>query len=148
MTGIRDIILRFYSSNGHEKVSSELRVDQLCVRTLRHSLPKIPTAMKASWVTMKKSSQKKAASVKPYEWRPMPSMLVPNQDQLVTMLPKMARTMRPRSRTMPPQRACRIIAFQITMSSAPFSFGSQPQNRPQDWSAQMPPRMVPWCRQS
>ena len=29
------------------------------------------------------------------------------------------------------------------MISAPFSFGSQPQNRPQDWSAQMPPRTVP-----
>ena len=35
------------------------------------------------------------------------------------------------------------MAFQITMSSAPFSFGSQPQKRPQDWSAQMPPRTVP-----
>ena len=53
------------------------------------------------------------------------------------------RFIRPRSRTRPPQRACRMSAFQSTMSSAPFSFGSQPQNRPQDWSAQMPPRTVP-----
>ena len=73
----------------------------------------------------------------------MPSMLTPNQDQLVTMLPKTARTMRPRCLTRPPQRACRMRAFQSTMRSAPFSFGSQPQKRPQDWSAQMPPRTVP-----
>jgi hypothetical protein len=36
-----------------------------------------------------------------------------------------------------------MIAFHSTMRSAPFSFGSQPQNRPQDWSAQMPPSTVP-----
>ena len=61
----------------------------------------------------------------------------------VTMLPKTASTAMPRSLTMPPQRACRIRAFQMTISTAPFSFGSQPQNRPHDWSAQMPPSTVP-----
>ena len=35
------------------------------------------------------------------------------------------------------------MAFQMTMISAPFSFGSQPQKRPHYWSAQMPPRTVP-----
>ena len=45
--------------------------------------------------------------------------------------------------TRPPQRAWRMRAFHRTMMRAPFSFGSQPQNRPQDWSAQMPPSMVP-----
>ena len=73
----------------------------------------------------------------------MPSMLTPNQEKLVTMLPKTAIAIRPRSLIIPPQRACRMIAFQSTISSAPFSFGSQPQNRPQDWSAQIPPRIVP-----
>jgi hypothetical protein len=53
------------------------------------------------------------------------------------MLPKTAMTI------MPPQRTWRMMAFQITMSSAPFSLGSQPQKRPQDWSAQMPPRTEP-----
>ena len=36
-----------------------------------------------------------------------------------------------------------MSAFQRTMIRAPFSFGSQPQKRPQDWSAQIPPRTVP-----
>ena len=67
----------------------------------------------------------------------MPSMLVPNYDQEVTMFPKTAMTI------MPPQRTWRMMAFQITMSSAPFSLGSQSQKRPQDWSAQMPPRTEP-----
>ena len=49
----------------------------------------------------------------------------------------------PRLLDQPPQRACRIRAFQMTMSRAPFSFGSQPQKRPHDWSAQMPPSTVP-----
>src|SRR5439155_25433824 len=71
------------------------------------------------------------------------SMLTPKYDQVVTTLPKMASVARPRSRTRPPQRACRMSAFQITIINAPFSFGSQPQNRPHDWSAQMPPRTVP-----
>ena len=73
----------------------------------------------------------------------MPSMLVPNHDQLVTMLPAMDNRWMPRSRTMPPHRACRISAFHRTMINAPFSLGSQPQNRPQDWSAQIPPSTVP-----
>src|SRR5262252_6170187 len=73
----------------------------------------------------------------------MPSMLVPNQDQLVTMLPKTASSAIPFSRTSPAQRAWRMTAFQRTMRIAPFSLGSHPQNRPQDWSAQMPPRIVP-----
>ena len=30
-----------------------------------------------------------------------------------------------------------------TICKAPFSLGSQPQKRPQDWSAQMPPSIVP-----
>ena len=81
--------------------------------------------------------------MKPYECRPTPSMFTPNQEKLVTMFPKIAMFMIPRSRTSPPQRACRITAFQITMISAPFSFGSQPQKRPHDWSAQMPPSTVP-----
>ena len=49
----------------------------------------------------------------------------------------------PRSRTMPPQRACKMSAFHSTMMRAPFSLGSQPQNRPHDWSAQIPPNTVP-----
>ena len=61
----------------------------------------------------------------------------------VTMLPKMASTAIPRSFTSPPQRACRISAFQSTIRTAPFSFGSQPQNRPHDWSAQMPAQHRP-----
>ena len=43
-----------------------------------------------------------------------------------------AMVIKPRSRTKPPQRACKITAFHRTIMSAPFSFGSQPQNRPQD----------------
>ena len=70
-------------------------------------------------------------------------MFTPNQDRLVMTLPKIAIAMMPRSRTKPPQRACRMMAFQSTIRSAPFSLGSQPQNRPQDWSAQMPPSTVP-----
>ena len=70
-------------------------------------------------------------------------MFTPNQEKLVTMLPNTVMVMRPRSFTRPPHRACRIVAFHNTMISAPFSFGSQPQNRPQDWSAQMPPSTVP-----
>ena len=35
------------------------------------------------------------------------------------------------------------MADQSTITSAPFSFGSQPQKRPHDWSAQMPPSIVP-----
>ena len=31
----------------------------------------------------------------------------------------------------------------MTINRAPFSFGSQPQKRPHDWSAQMPPSTVP-----
>ena len=62
--------------------------------------------------------------------RPMPSMFVPNDHAVIT-LPKMAAAM-PRSRMMPPQRAWRMAAFQITIISAPFSLGSQPQNRPHD----------------
>ncbi len=73
----------------------------------------------------------------------MPSMFTPNHEKLVTTLPKTARFMMPRSRSRLPQRAWRMIAFHSTISSAPFSFGSQPQNRPQDWSAQMPPKTVP-----
>ncbi len=70
-------------------------------------------------------------------------MFVPNQLQLVTMLPNTAMAITPRAFTMPPQRAWRMMAFQMTMISAPFSFGSQPQKRPHDWSAQMPPSTVP-----
>src|ERR1700693_3818541 len=81
--------------------------------------------------------------MKPYECKPTPSMLTPNHDRLVMILPNTAKTATPRSRAYPPHRACKIIAFQITMRSAPFSFGSQPQKRPQDGSPQIPPRMVP-----
>src|SRR5712691_475036 len=51
------------------------------------------------------------------------------------MLPPIDSTARPRSFTIPPQRAWRTSAFQSTMMSAPFSFGSQPQKRPQLSSA-------------
>jgi hypothetical protein len=70
-------------------------------------------------------------------------MLTPNQERLVMTFPKIAMAMSPFSRTRPARRAWRMAAFHSTMSSAPFSFGSQPQNRPQDWSAQIPPRTVP-----
>ena len=49
----------------------------------------------------------------------------------------------PRARTSPPQRAWRMMALINTTRAAPFSFGSHPQNRPQDWSAQIPPSTVP-----
>ena len=48
----------------------------------------------------------------------MPMRLVPTKDQPTTMLPRMARTATPRSRTMPDQRAWRIRAFQRTTSTA------------------------------
>ena len=70
-------------------------------------------------------------------------MFTPNHENAVMIFPKIAQAIIPRSRIIPPHRACKITAHQITISSAPFSFGSQPQNRPQDWSAQMPPRIVP-----
>src|SRR5207244_13351734 len=66
----------------------------------------------------------------------------PNQDQLVTIFPPIASAANPRSRTRPAHLAWRTRAFQRTIRTAPFSFGSQPQNLPQDWSAQMPPRIV------
>src|SRR6516225_6597507 len=69
-------------------------------------------------------------------------MLTPNHDRLVTILPNTVISAKPRSRTYPPQRACNVMAFHKTIRSAPFSLGSQPQNRPQDWSAQIPPRIV------
>ena len=40
-------------------------------------------------------------------------------------------------------RACRMTICESTISSAPFSLGSQPQKRPQLSLAQMPPRIVP-----
>ena len=40
-------------------------------------------------------------------------------------------------------RACRIASCERQIISAPFSFGSQPQKRPHDSFAQMPPRIVP-----
>ncbi len=73
----------------------------------------------------------------------MPSWFVPNQLHAVIALPNSASTAMPRSFTSPAQRACRISAFHSTISTAPFSFGSHPQNRPHDWSAQMPPSTVP-----
>src|SRR5437764_9994370 len=92
---------------------------------------------------MKPTSQGTAFCMKPYECRPTPSMFTPNQEKLVTTLPKIAMIMSPRCRINPPQRACKMIAHQSTISTAPFSFGSQPQKRPHDWSAQIPPRTVP-----
>ena len=59
------------------------------------------------------------------------------------MLPPTASMARPRPLTMPPQRACSTSAFQSTMISAPFSFGSQPQKRPHESSAHRPPSTVP-----
>ena len=73
----------------------------------------------------------------------MPSMLVPNHDHAVTIVPAMAQAIRPRSPIIPPQRAWRMMAFHKTRMSAPFSFGSQPQNRPHAWSPQIPPVTVP-----
>src|SRR6201989_1087560 len=69
-------------------------------------------------------------------------MLTPKQDKLVMTLPNTVKRAIPRSLADPPHRACRMMAFQRTIKSAPFSFGSQPQNRPHDWSAQIPPRIV------
>src|ERR1700719_2951629 len=69
-------------------------------------------------------------------------MLTPNQDKLVITLPNTVKSATPRSLANPPHRACRMMAFHNTIRRAPFSFGSQPQNRPQDWSAQIPPRIV------
>src|SRR5580704_2417824 len=69
-------------------------------------------------------------------------MLTPNQDKLVMTLPNTVKSAIPRSLANPPHRACKMMAFHKTIRSAPFSFGSQPQNRPHDWSAQIPPRIV------
>src|SRR4051794_22667648 len=102
-----------------------------------------PMATRASWLAAKTSSQYIAPDMKPYECRPTPRRFVPNHDHAVTTLPMIASRATPRCLTRPPQRACRIRAFQMTTSRAPFSFGSQPQKRPQDWSAQMPPNTVP-----
>src|SRR5438552_2484506 len=56
----------------------------------------------------------------------MPSWFTPKNDQLVTMLPPMASTARPRSAIILSQRACRMRAFHSMIISAPFSFGPQP----------------------
>ena len=56
-----------------------------------------PSTINPSWLTTNSISHLNAASMKPYECSPMPSMFTPNQDQLVTMLPKMAQLIRPRS---------------------------------------------------
>jgi len=73
----------------------------------------------------------------------MPSWLVPNQLQAVMMLPPIAKRAKPRGPSQRSQRACSAAAFQSTIISAPFSFGSQPQKRPQLSSAQRPPSTVP-----
>src|SRR6266478_1153292 len=62
----------------------------------------------------------------------MPSMFTPNQERLVTMLPKTAITIKFRWVASPPQRACRIKTFHKTIMSAPFSLGSHPQNGPDE----------------
>ena len=59
-------------------------------------------------------------------------MFTPNHEMLVMTFPKTAIAMRPRSFTKPPKRACNAMAQQMTISNAPFSFGSHPQNRPHD----------------
>src|SRR6059058_1462523 len=92
---------------------------------------------------MKPTSQGNAFCMKPYECRPTPSMFTPNHEKLVTTLPKIAMIISPRCRMNPPQRECKMIAHQSTISTAPFSFGSQPQNRPDGPAAQIPQRTVP-----
>ena len=69
--------------------------------------------------------------VEHHYYEPPPRRVV-YERQPVMMMPTTQSTMNPRSFTMPPQRACRMTAFQRTMRIAPFSFGSQPQNRPHD----------------
>ncbi len=46
-------------------------------------------------------------------------------------------------RTRPPHFKCATIKIQRMTSKAPFSFGSQPQKRPQATSAQNPPKIIP-----
>ena len=61
------------------------------VRKLRQRSSGIAaTAIKTSWLTMNPTSQGNAFCMKPYECRPTPSMLTPNQEKLVTTLPKIA----------------------------------------------------------
>src|ERR1700730_12121004 len=69
-------------------------------------------------------------------------MLTPNHERLVMTLPNTVNSAIPRSLAYPPHRACRMMAFHRTIRSAPFSFGSQPQNRPQDCPCETPPRIV------
>src|SRR5437763_13078162 len=57
------------------------------------------SVISTSCEAMKVDSGQKAFSMKPYEWRPMPSMLTPNHDTLVTTLPNTAIAISPRSRT-------------------------------------------------
>src|ERR1043166_4984962 len=75
-------------------------------------------------------------------------MFTPNHEKLVTTLPKIAMIIRPRCRMNPPQRACKMIAHQRTISTAPFSFGSQPQKRPHDHQAALPDESAPACMQN
>ena len=75
-------------------------------------------------------------------------MFVPNHENAVTMLPRIARRARPRAAMSLPMRAWRVREESRTMSRAPFSFGSQPQKRPHDWSAHMPPVTVPMNEKS
>ena len=73
----------------------------------------------------------------------MPSIFVPFHDQAVTTLENTAITINNRDDNNVPHRICNMMAVHKTIKIAPFSFGSQPQNRPQDWSAQIPPKTVP-----
>src|SRR5688500_1238488 len=111
---------------------------------LHHSLTgTAPNSTQHSIDRQKVPSARTTPSVKPYECNPIPSSLTPNHDQAVTMLPPRARIARPRSLTSLSQRACSTSAFHRTMISAPFSLGSQPQNRPHESSAHRPPSTVP-----
>ena len=50
-------------------------------------------------------------------------MFTPNHEKLVTMLPKSAMIIRPRCRMNPPQRACKVIAHQSTISELARNLG-------------------------
>lgn len=67
-------------------------------------------------------------------WNRLNITTMPVIDDQITM---------PKSRIQPMKRACSIAICARQISNAPFSFGSQTQNRPHESFAHTPPRIVP-----
>ena len=125
------------------KYEASKNITQLSNLLLQYFFGINPRPIAANWLKINSRSQKNALSINPYECRPTPSMFTPNHEKLVRIFPKIVQSINPRILIIPDNLACKMIAFHSTIISAPFSFGSHPQNLPHDWSAQMPPKMVP-----